>query len=82
MALVRVCDRCMKLVEDNDYVNIEYNKRLDGNLLGSHITVTLCEECFEKEYGKGHLEDMVNHYQMTKIHKNTNAEWIGEKQEW
>lgn len=80
MALVRVCDRCMKLIEGKDYINIEYNKRLDGSILPSHITLTLCEECFEKEYGKGHLESMINQYQMSKWNKKVENEKIGELQ--
>ena len=81
MALVRVCDRCRKLIEDKDFINIEYEKRFEGNFLSSHITTTLCEECFEKEYGQGHLEDMINQYQMSKWKKKVEDEQIGEKEE-
>ena len=66
MALVRVCDICSDIVENVNYINIEYIKRLDGSILGSHINLTLCEKCFEKEFGKGHLEKMIKHYKMSK----------------
>ena len=81
MAFVRVCDRCMKFVEDGDYINIEYDKRLDGSILPSRITLTLCEECFEKEFGKGHLENMINQYQMNKYKQRIKDEQIGEPEE-
>lgn len=81
MALVRVCDRCMKLIEDKDYINIEYTKHFEGSFLGSRISVTLCEECFEKEYGKGHLEAMISGYQMERFKQRQQAEQIGEKEE-
>ena len=66
MALVRVCDRCRKILEGEDYINIEYNKRLGGRLLASRLTQTLCEECFIKEYGEGHIENMINAYELSK----------------
>jgi len=81
MALVRVCDHCMKLIEDKDYINIDYEKHLEGSILGSRISVTLCEECFEKEYGKGHLEAMISGYLASKWKKKVEAEDIGEKDE-
>jgi len=76
MALVRVCDQCMKIIEDKDYIDINYEKRLDGSLLGSRISLTLCEECFEKMFGKGHLEDLINRYQ----NKRNTKEQIGEEE--
>jgi len=81
MALVRVCDRCMKLIEDKDYINLEYNKHFEGSIISSRIVTTLCEECFEKEYGKGHLEAMISSYQMDKYKQRAEAEQIGEKEE-
>ena len=44
-------------------VNIEYNKHFDGSIRCSRISLTLCEECFEKMFGKGHLENPINRYQ-------------------
>ena len=76
MALVRVCDQCMKIIEDKDYIDINYEKRLDGSILGSRISLTLCEECFEKMFGKGHLEDLINRYQ----NKKNTKEQIGEEE--
>ena len=76
MALVRVCDTCMKIIEDKDYIDINYEKRLDGSILGSRISLTLCEECFEKMFGKGHLEDLINRYQ----NKRNTKEQIGEEE--
>lgn len=81
MALVRVCDKCMRLVEDGDYINIEYNKHFEGGFLSSRISITLCEECFEKEYGKGHLEALISGYQMERYRQRVEAEQIGEKEE-
>ena len=77
MALVRVCDNCMKIIEDKDYINIEYNKHLSGSILCSRISLTLCEECFEKMFGKGHLEDLINKYKNQRNIK----EQIGEENE-
>ena len=76
MALVRVCDQCMKIIEDKDYIDINYEKRLDGSILGSRISLTLCEECFEKMFGKGHLEDLINRYR----NKRNTKEQIGEEE--
>ena len=76
MALVRVCDTCMKIIEDKDYVNIEYNKHFDGSILCSRISLTLCEECCEKMFGQGHLENLINRY---KTKRNT-QEQIGEEE--
>ena len=76
MALVRVCDQCMKIIEDKDYINIEYNKHFDGSTLCSRISLTLCEECFEKMFGKGHLENLINRYE----NKKNIREQIGEEE--
>lgn len=76
MALVRVCDVCMKIIEHKDYIDINYEKRLDGSVLHSRIGLTLCEECFEKMFGKGHLEDLINRYK----NKRNTQEQTGEEE--
>lgn len=70
MALVLVCDRCQKILSDSDHVEIIYYSNLNGRaLMPSRLTETLCKECFEEEYGKGHLEDIENRYNMRKQRK-------------
>ena len=66
MALVRVCDKCLKIIEKQEFVSIDYEKRIGDNVISSRLNLTLCEECFEREFGKGHLEAMVNNYLASK----------------
>lgn len=72
MALIRVCDKCFKHLDSNDYVEICYKKFNSLQFpVHSSITVTLCKECFEEEYGTGHLESMAE------VHERNQAERWG-----
>lgn len=63
MALVRVCDKCLTMVENKEYVDITYHRRREGSFLSSSISQTLCVDCFNKIFGSGHLELLSEMYE-------------------
>lgn len=62
MALRRVCDTCLTIVDDKEYVDITYHKRRGTSPLLSPISQTLCIDCFKKLFGDEQLKIMASVY--------------------